>query len=384
MEKKVTKINMKQKYFIVSVAIQMVDYAELISNSSKGYEFLNAIKNYNVDTKYIIMYGDTVYFYDEIIKIETIVEDILTPLQKLVIETDPNIDPFLRNVFSTFEENVDELEEGTEVWIGMPNSDIFEYSLNVVGEQVTPYDELQYVLAYDTRNIGTDDEHVYMFVNRQPTKEMLAELKSANADFKSRLETDVRVNNIIHLWEYMEIEDPYDTFLDFTRYLFHRCTDERTPVNDIVTYQQLYLVCKELINAKIVPSLNQRMRKTIFVKGDEIAVYDRVNSVRCSVAELYGIFCDYAEERDVEEYYNLTCIYKHANIFGVDMLLRVSPETQSDLVRVPEDCDMDYTKIAEAIYDGRNPKYVPDDPDDEDSNCHPVYKNPDNIIPDFC
>ena len=384
--KQVKEMNMAQKYFLVSTAIQMVDYAEIIKNSSEGYGFLNAVKSYNNvgDTKYIIIYNDTVYFYDFVIEIDTIVEDILTPLQKYIVEANLNADPLLRKVFSTFEKNVEELEEDVYVWVGMPDADILNYGLAVVGERVTPYDELSYVEAYDVRNMGSDDEQLYLFVNKQPDKEMLANLKSALADFKSRLETDVRVNDIINLWEGMEIENPYDTFLDFTRYLYHRCTDGKMSVNDIITYQQLYLVCKELISSKIVPSLHQRMRKTIFIKGDDLVVYDRVTSVSCDIAELYGAFCDYAEERDIDSDNNLACVYKHAKIFGVDMLLRISPESQSDLVRVPDDCDMSYDIIAEAIYDGRNPTYVPDDPDDEYSSCHAVYKNPDDIIPDFC
>ena len=381
--KNVKEMNRKQKYFVVSTAIQMVDFVELLDKDSKGYEFLNAVKNYEVgNTKYLLIYNDTVYFYDEIIEIKTLIEDVINPLLKYVEETNLDRDSFIRKVFSTFEENVEELEEGESVWVGMPDADIVNYGLTVVGEQVTPY-ELSYVEAYDVRNIGTDDEQLYLFVNQHPDKEMLAELKSALADFKSRLETDERVNTMIHLWEYMEPDDPYDTFLDFTRYLYHRCTDGDTPINDIDAYQQLYLVCKELVTSKIVPSLHQRMRKTIFIEGDNITVYDRTSSIGCNIAELYGAYCDYAEERDIDSDNNLACVYKHAKIFGVDMLLRISPETQSDLVRVPNNCGLTYSQIHQSIYDGRNPTYVPDDPEDEDSDCHPVYKNPDNIIPDF-
>ena len=386
--KNVKEMNRKQKYFVVSTAVCLADYADLLeSSASEGYGFLNAINKLHDDeaaTKYFIIYGDMVYFNGYITNIANLIEGVIRPLQKH-IEDNPDTDYLLKNTLSTFEKNVEELEEGTEVWVGMPNADIFNYELNVVGEQVTPYDELSYVEAYDVRNIGTDDEQLYLFVNQHPDKEMLAEMKSANADFKGRLETDDRVNDIIHLWEGMEIENPYDTFLDFTRYLYHRCTDGKMSVNDIITYQQLYLVCKELISSKIVPSLHQRMRKTIFIKGDELVVYDKLTEIKCNIAELYGTFCDYYAERDgVEEYYNnLACLYTHARLFGVNMLLRISPETQSDLVRVPADCDMGYDQIAQAIYDGRNPKYVPDDPEDEYSSCHSVYKNPDNIIPQF-
>jgi hypothetical protein len=381
--KQVKDMNMRQKYFVVSTVANLADYAPILESSSEGYGFLNAInKLHDEATKYFIIYGDSVYLNGYLTNITKIVEGVIRPLHKYV-EENPNADYLLRQRLSTFEENVEELEEGVCVWVGMPNADIYNYELTIVGEQATPYDELSYVEAYDVRNVGTTDEQLYLFVNKEPNKEMLAELKSALADFKSRLETDVRVNDIIHLWEYMEIDDPYDTFLDFTRYLYHRYCDDKTPVNDVPTYQQLYLVCKELISAKIVPSLHQRMRKTIFIKGDELVVYDRISSIGCNIAKLYGTYCDYAEERDIDSDNNLACVYKYARIFEVDMLLRISPETQSDLVRVPDDCDMDYGIIAEAIYDGRNPKYVPNDPEDEDSDCHPVYKNPNNIIPQF-
>lgn len=236
------------------------------------------------------------------------------------------------------------------------------------------YTDWSYIEAYDVRN---GEQDVYVFVNTEPTGEMLYEIRSSKGDFYTVIEKDDKINDIVSIWENMDITNQYDAFLDFTRYLYHRYLDNINDTELRATFQELHDFCKELIATHVISSLNDKMRRCVFVNGDNMSIADMAIQKTCSIEILHNAFCDYADTHDAELEQRIA--YKHCKLSDVDMLIRSG--RVYDIVKIPENCTLGYSQIMQSIYDARSPEYAPVDPDDEDSNWYPVYKNPNDIIP---
>ena len=378
---KIEELNDNQLFYLVDMLVGCHRYEHImdaIDITSEGYKFLKYVRDTEVDDKNnVIVHSGIIYFKDMNISIEILMEDLCAPLEEAN-------DDHVEYVFSEIEENVEELKSCNYVYI---NGDIYDCELSeVTGEGITPFEHLSYVRSYKDQH-----DFIYIFTGKEPDEDTWKDIVEAENDFDNRSEMANDVNTIIWLWEHMEVGNPYDTLLDLTRYLYYRHIESEVH-EDHMKYLGLYKFCKELISARVIPSLNAKMRKTFIIEGDNITLYDRATSISCSMSELYKAFTVYADERIedsseladvIDSATSVGCLYQHCKISGVDMLLRPCRNVQCDMVKVPDKSGLGYSQIAQAIYDGRNPKYVYDNPDDEDSDYTVVYKNPDDIIPEI-
>ena len=374
---KIEELNDNQLLYLVSTFVGLHSFKHVMENISKetdGYKFLEYVRDIvmnSSDNKYAVIHGGVIFFKDNKISLETLMEDICSSLE-----------PEMREYMgSRIMEDVETLNNCNYIW---NNGIKYDFGVIAVGYLATGFDNLEYV-----RSCRLWNGVMYVFAGKDPDETTWSEIAEADRDFATRCEMSNDINTIIRLWENMEIGNPYDPFLDFTRYLYYRHIESEEVHEDYMKYLCLYKFCKELISSKAVPSLNDKMRKIIFIEGDEMTMMDRATSISCSISELYKAFTVYANERSselsltIDHIASVGCVYQHCKISGVDMLLRPCKEIQCDMVKVPEKCGLGYRQIAQAIYDGRNPKYIYDDPEDEDSNYTVVYKNPDDIIPEI-
>lgn len=369
---KIEELSDNQLLYLLTTFVGLHSFKHVMEDISKetdGYKFLEYVRDtvMNNGNKYAVIHGGVIFFKDIKISLEKLMEDVCSSLE-------PEMREFM---VSRIMEDIETLNNCDYIWI---NGTKYEYSVIEVGYLATGFDNLEYI-----RSCRLWNSIMYVFAGKDPDETTWTELAEADSDFAARCEMSNGINTIIQLWEHMEIGNQYDPFLDFTRYLYHRYIE--SDVRD--DYYILYQFCKELISSKIVPSLNDKMRKTLFIEGDKFTIRDRATNVSCSISELYNTFTVYADERSselsltVDHIASVGCLYQHCKISGVDMLLRPCRNVQCDMVKVPDKSGLGYSQIAQAIYDGRNPKYVYDNPDDEDSDYTVVYKNPDDIIPEI-